>query len=307
MTPDNYTIEETFVPVGDGHTLYVHDWGNPQAPMPIVFLHGGPGSGCNNKYKQGFNPSVQRVIFFDQRGSGRSLPFGSLKHNTTQHLVNDIEIISENRKLSKFIINGSSWGSCLAVSYALQHPSRIHAMVLSGIFTGSQAEIDWIDKGQYRSFFPDVWQQYLAATPKSHHRDPSSYHYQRVLGNNPQDTKASAYAFSCMEGALLSLDDRFIPTDFDTYDPTGTLIEMHYLANHCFLPDRHILKHAHTLRMPIWLVQGRYDFVCRPDTAYELYQKLPKGQIIWTIGGHRTEHETWNLMRTLSFQLADAL
>jgi proline iminopeptidase len=304
MTPDEFTIQETFVEVGDGHTLYVHEWGSSKAKLPVLFVHGGPGGGCKDRHKQGFDPKLQRVIFFDQRGSGKSVPYGSLEHNTTKELVEDIEKIAKHLKLEQFVFSGSSWGVCLALAYALKYPKRIRAMVLAGIFTGSQAEIDWLDKGGFRDFFPEVWQRYLDATPKAHHADPSAYHYKCALGKDEQGAKQSAYAHNNLEGGIMSLDDRFTPENFDDFDSTSTRIEMHYLGNRCFLPDRHLLDNAHKLTMPVWLVQGRYDFDCPPKTAYELHQKLPNSQLVWTVSNHKAERELWNVMRTILLQLA---
>ncbi len=303
MTPDEHTIAEMFVEVGDGHSLYVHEWGNAKAALPVLFIHGGPGGGCKDRHKQGFDPTRQRVIFFDQRGSGKSLPYGSLEHNTTQHLIEDIEKISKHLKLNRFVMSGGSWGVCLALAYALTYPKRVRAIVLSGIFTGSQAEIDWLDRGGFRDFFPDVWQRYLDDTPKAHHTNPSAYHYKRTLGDDEQAAKLSAYAHSNLEAGVMSLDDRFIPEKFDDFDLAATRIEMHYLANRCFLPDESILDNVHVLKMPVWLVQGRYDFVCPPKTAYELHNRLPSSELIWTVGGHRTERENWNVMRMILLQL----
>lgn len=306
MTPDSHTIQETFLEVGDGHTLYIHDWGNKTAKTPIIFLHGGPGDQSKDRHKLPFDPTRQRVIFFDQRGSGRSLPYGSLEHNTTQDLVEDIEKIASHLKLDKFILTGGSWGSCLALAYGLAHPERITAMVLSGIYTGSQAENDWILTGRFRTFFPDAWDAYLAATPKAHHANPSAYHYQRVMSGDEAAARESGYAYQTLEGSILSLDDRFTPGDPATYDPSSARIEMHYMRERCFMPDRYILNNAHKLTMPVWLVQGRYDMVCPPATAYELHQRLPNGELVWTTSGHRAEHEPHSVMHSLLLQLSQA-
>lgn len=299
MTPDEYTIKETFLDVGDGHQLYIQDWGNPKAKIPILFLHGGPGSGFNNRYRQRYDPTIERVIFFDQRGAGKSLPYGSLEHNTTTDLVEDIEKIAKHLKLEKFILTGGSWGSCLALAYALKYPKRVKDIVLQGIFTGSQSEIDYICKGKFVTFFPDVWEKYLATTPKDHHNDPSAYHFKRALGKDEEAAKKSAYIYENTEGALLSLDDRFIPDEYDEYDPSSIKIELHYLVNRCFLPDNYILDNAHKLTMPIWLVQGRYDMVCPPVTAYELHKKLLNSQLIWTTAGHGNDRPNYDATRTI--------
>lgn len=305
MTPDEHTNREFYIEVGDGHELYVHDWGNKKAKQPIIYLHGGPGGRCNDIHKDFFNPAQQRVIFFDQRGCGKSLPYGSLRKNTTDELIEDIEKIAKHLKLSSFVLHGGSWGSCLAFAYAVKYPKRVQAMVLCGIFTASKAEIDYFDKGTWRAWFPEAWERYLAATPKERHASPTKYHYDRIMGKDEKAACESACAYGNLEGALLSLDDRFKPASFTdpAYDPTAVKIEVHYLANRCFLPDRHIFNNAKKLTMPIWMVQGRYDMVCPPTAAYELHQKLPKSHLIWTIGGHRqTERETQSVMRAILLQ-----
>lgn len=307
MTPDQYTNREFYIEVGNGHELYVYDWGNPKG-LPVIFLHGGPGSEIKDGYKQAFDPTKHHVIFFDQRGCGKSLPYGSLKHNTTADLVEDIAKIAAQAKFRQFVLFGSSWGSCLAFAYALKHPKQVKAMILSGIFTGSKSEIDYFDKGEFAANFPEAWERYLATVPKSHQHSPTKYHYERILGKDEKAVRESACAYENLEGALMSLDDRFVPRlpGDPTYDPSGMRIEVHYMANNCFMPDNHILNNARKLTMPIWMAQGRYDMVCPPVTAYKLHQKLPNSHLIWTIGGHRGgERETQSVMRTVLLQLAE--
>ncbi|HSW80301.1 MAG TPA: alpha/beta fold hydrolase [Candidatus Saccharimonadales bacterium] len=305
MSPDEYTIQETFVDVGDGHMLYVQDWGNPKIKIPFLSIHGGPGSGSKGRHKNGYDPAKQRVIFYDQRGSGKSLPAGSIDHNTTQDLIEDIEKIRKQLKIEQLVLTGASWGPCLALAYSLQYPKHVKAMVLSGIFTGSQDEIDWIHKGRFRDFFPDVWQKFLDETPKAHHADPSGYHLKNALGDDDAAAKRSLYALDNLESGVMSLDDRHTPENYDEYETLRSKIENYYLANRCFLPDGFIMDNAHKLTMPIWLVQGRYDFVCRPKIAYDLHQKLPNSHLIWTISGHSADHENWNLLRTIRLQLTE--
>lgn len=286
MTPDAFTIQETFLAVGDDHELYIQDWGNKDAKIPVIYLHGGPGSGCSDGYKQGFDGHTQRVIFFDQRGSGRSLPKGSLKNNTTKEVVEDIEKIANHFKLKSFIIIGGSWGSCLGLAYALKYPKRVKAMILRGIFTGSKAETDYLDNGGFRAFFPDVWDTYLRRTPEAHHQDPSAFHYREMASGDPIKIKASTYAYGELEGSLLRLDDRHAAENFDTFDPDGMKIELHYLQNLCFMPDNYLLTNAHKIKTPTWLVQGRYDMVCPPKTAYELDKLMPNSRLIFVQAGH---------------------
>ncbi len=307
MTPDHYTNKEFFIEVGHGHQLYVYDWGNKKG-LPIIFLHGGPGGAVGDSDKRLFDPTKHRVIFFDQRGCGKSLPYGSLKHNTTQDLVEDITKIADQLKLKQFVLEGSSWGSNLALAYAVKYPKRVKSMVLSGILTGTQQEIDHIDKGGFATHFPEVWDQYLTTVPKSHRHNPTKYHQDRILGTEEKALRESACIYQNLQIALLGLDDRarLISSDDPTYDPSDIRLETHYLVNACFLPDNYIISNARKLTMPIWLVQGRYDMICPPTTAYQLHQKLPRSQLIWTIGGHKpSDRETHTVLRTILLQLAE--
>jgi proline iminopeptidase len=293
MTPDAHTISEQMLPVGSGHTLYVHDWGSKKAKTTFVFLHGGPGSGCSDSHKKLFNRKKNRVIFFDQRGAGKSLPAGSHKDNTTQALIQDIEHIAQHFKLTTFVLVGGSWGSTLALAYSLEFPQRITALVLRGLFTGSQTEIDFLDKGGFKAFFPDAWEKFVTSVPPEFSHDPGAYHGQNVLGKNKALSKRSAYAYAELEGSIMRIDDRYAADDFETFDPSGTSIEVLYVRNRCFMPDNFILSNAHKLTMPVWLVQGRFDAVCPPITAYELSKRIPNNTLIWTMAGH-SGHERAN-------------
>ena len=305
MNPDAYTIAEHMLEVGHGHTLYIHDWGNKKAKHPIFFLHGGPGGQCKEKHKLPFDPKTQRVIFHDQRGSGKSTPLGRWHHNNTQELAADITKIADFLKVDRFILTGDSWGSCLALYYALCEPRRVSALVVGGVFTGSQAEIDWLDKGMFQTNFPDAWERYLAATPKKFWSDPSAYHMANVVGHDAALAAKSAHAYGELESSVISLDDNFYPTNPEDFEPEGMIIEMRYLNKRCFLPDRFILKNAHKLTMPLYIVQGRYDFVCPPKTAYELSQKAPNAHLTWTVSGHRSEHETVTAKRLIYKHLTE--
>ncbi len=303
MTPDEFTIKEHMLPVGNGHTLYVHDWGNKKAKKPIIYLHGGPGGNCKDKNKKLFDPKTQRVIFFDQRGGGRSTPAGKWHHNTTQHMAADITAIANKLNIDKFILTGGSWGSCLALYYAISAPSRVHALVITGVFTGSQAEIDWLDKGMFKTHFPDAWSRYQGSVPKKYATNPSSYHFEHALGANSEKAKQSAYAYSILEGSAIALDDSFTPPNYDDFEPTSIQIEMRYMAKRCFLPDNYILKRVSKLKMPVHIVQGRYDMVCTPAIAYEVAQKAQKTTLTWVIAGHKLEHETTTALKLLHQQV----
>ncbi len=304
MTPDQHTNQEFMLDVGDGHKLYVQDWGNESASKPIVYLHGGPGNGVYNRDRRRFDPLKQRVIFFDQRGSGKSTPVYSLENNTTSDLVEDIVKIIDHLSLTKVILNGGSWGSTLALAFAIAHPERVEAILTYGVFTATKDESDWLNNGGYKEFFPEVWQQYLSATPSENVSNPSAYHFKQALGNDARAAKKSAYAYETMELALLKLDEKYLPGDYETYDLGKITIEMHYAANDYFVDSNHILNNVAKLTMPVWMVQGRYDMVCRPYAAYRLDELLPNSRLIWTINGHLNQHEAKNIVKLLLEQLS---
>lgn len=297
MNKDEFTNKVMHLEVNETHSLYVQDWGNKDVKVPIISLHGGPGGQSKDSHKGSYDPTTQRVIFFDQRGCGQSLPYGSLIDNTTNDLISDITTIAETLKIESFILRGSSWGACLALAYAIKHPSKVHAMVLQGIFTGSSNEIKWLKHGMFQTFYPDVWQKYLELTPKAHRHDPSSYHFEKALNGTPDEQKKSAFAYETLEAGVVKLDDRGFTNNFDDYDPVGMRMEMHYMQNQCFLPDNYILDNAHKLTMPITLIQGRYDMVCPPSTAFALRENLPNSELYTTLSGHVTEHEDVQLVR----------
>jgi proline iminopeptidase len=299
MNKDQYVLSEKMLDVGDGHTLYTQEWGSADASTPIIFLHGGPGSQVKDKHKGAFDPKTQRVIFFDQRGCGKSTPYGSLENNTTDKLIADITKIADTFSAKNFVLRGSSWGSTLALAYALAHHERVSALVIGGVFTGSKAESDWTDKGQFKTFFPDIWQAYLDKTPPEYHSDPSKYHFDKVVNGTHEEQKLSGYAYDCLEKGVIQLNGRYEAEVFEQYDPAGIRLEMHYLSNGCFLPDRHILNNAHKLTMPVYIVQGRYDMVCPPHNAYELHAKLNNSKLYWTLSGHKHEHEDENIFRSI--------
>jgi proline iminopeptidase len=299
MLKDAYTNQELMLEVGDGHTLYVQDWGNKDVAIPTIFLHGGPGGQVKGKHKAAFDPKTERVIFFDQRGCGQSTPTGSLENNTTQLLVEDIFKIAEALGIPWFNLHGTSWGSTLALAYAIAHPEHVANLVIGGVFTGTKVEADWIDQGHFRTFYPDVWDAYVARTPEEYRADPSKYHFDKIINGTVEEQKLSGYAYDCLESGVIQLDDRFTADDFETYDPSGIKIEMHYLRNGCFMPDRYILENTDKITMPVYIVQGRYDMVCPPVTAYELHNKLVDSKIYWTLSGHQIEHEGQNIFKTI--------
>lgn len=303
MTPDAHTNAEHTLEVGNGHALYIQDWGNKKAKQPIFFLHGGPGDGTKEKHKLPFDPKSQRVIFHDQRGSGRSTPIGKWHHNNTQELAADITKIADFLGIDKFILTGDSWGSTLALYYAIQAPKRVKALLVSAIWTCSEREAAWEREGLFQSHFPDKWEEYLEATPKEFRADPNGYHFARILGDNEEAAQHSALVYAKLVISIMSLDDHVLPIDPATFDRNSISTNVRYMTKNCFMSKDFILKNAHKLKMPVYILHGRYDLLCIPETAYRLHKAVPQSSLTWIVSGHRGEHETITTKRLLFSQL----
>lgn len=283
LNKDSHTIAEHHIKTRDGlHKLYVQEWGNPKG-VPILYLHGGPGAGARDKHKSVFDPNKHRVVLFDQRGSGNSTPYGSIKGNTTPNLVDDIELIREHLKLDKWHLHGLSWGSTLSLCYGIAHPDKVLSMVIGGIWLCSKEEVDWLVKGEWKTFYPDAWERFEKLN--------------KGAGIDP-------FAYSSAFIQFYRLDDRYYPLDPDKYDKTPLDIEFHYIKNDMFLPKGYILDNADKLKMPINIVQGRYDIVTPPKFAYMLHKKLLDSNLHWTVAGHSaSDRANHDLAKALLSQL----
>ncbi len=302
MNRDQFTISEQWLETSDGQMIYTQDWGNREANEVNIFLHGGPGGSSRDNHKMPFDPIYDRVIFFDQRGCGKSLPYGSLKNNQTNYLVNDINLIADHFGLKSFNLVGGSWGSCLALVYGIKYPKRINKMYLNGIFTARQTEIDYLNNGLFRTFYPDIWQSYLKTVPTKYQSNPTAYHFKKIFSKDLDSVKKSAYAYAKLESSIVRLDDRqtMIDSDFKDFDPSSTIIEASYMDHNCFLEEGYIFQNSAKLQMPIYLIQGRYDMICPPVTAYELSSLLPESTIIMTNAGHSSgERSYYDVLRGL--------
>ena len=306
MNSDEFTIKEKMIPVGDGHTIYAQLWGSPKAKDTVLFLHGGPGSGCSDKHKSLFDPQIQRVLFFDQRGSGKSTPKGELKNNTTKDLVNDIELLAKIFEIDSFIVTGGSWGSTLALVLAIEKPELVKALVVRGIYTARQSETDFMTDGSIGAFFPDVWEKYAMSVPEEFRDDPSRYHMDRMLGDDQDAAKESAYQYDLLELGIAKLDDRNVPSDFQTYDKVPITLEVSYTDNGSFLEEGYILNNASKIKAPLYIIQGRYDMVCPPVTAYELHKAVPGSKLTMTQAGHSGDDKNnWEVTKSILALVAE--
>ncbi len=268
--------------VSDLHTLYYEQVGNPEG-KPVVFLHGGPGGGCNATYRRYFDPQRWRVILFDQRGCGRSRPHAELQDNTTWDLVADIERLRIHLGIPRWCVFGGSWGSTLALAYSQTHPDRCVGLILRGIFMLRQRELDWFYQEGASHLFPDAWEHYLDPIPVEERSDLMGAYYRRLTSPDPTVRQQAAQAWSVWEAStshLLQkpeLMKRFAQSEFSL---AFARIECHYFIHKGFLShEQQLLEGVDRIRhLPGVIVQGRYDVVCPPVTAWELHRAWPEAE-----------------------------
>ena len=262
------------------HTLYWEQSGNPQG-VPVIFLHGGPGAGATPTHRRFFDPASYRIIIFDQRGAGRSLPLGEIVDNTTAHLVRDIEALRLYFGVERWVVFGGSWGSTLALSYAIAHPGRCRALILRGIFLCRRAEIDWFLAG-IRHVFPEAWRSFVAPIPEAERGDLLAAYYRRLTDPDPAVHLPAARSWSVYEGAcstLLPSADTVTAFGEDRMALGLARIEAHYFLHEIIAPERDLLHAIDRIRaIPATIVQGRYDMVCPIVTADELARAWPEAE-----------------------------
>ena len=274
-------FDQRMLDVGDGHTIYVEQAGNPEG-QPVVVLHGGPGGGCSPAMRRYFNPDHYRVILFDQRGCGRSRPHASVTDNTTWHLVADIELIRETLGIDKWIVFGGSWGATLSLIYAQTHPDRASHLVLRGVFLMTQSELDWFYQGGAGAFWPEAWARFVDPIPVEERDDLIAAYHRRLFGDDMVVQTKYARIWSSWENSLASMRTGGMggeaPGD---YARAFARLENHYFTNAGWLDeDGQILRDLDRIaHIPGVIVQGRYDMICPPRMAYELASRWPNGQL----------------------------
>ncbi|MFL5353575.1 prolyl aminopeptidase [Archangium sp.] len=269
--------------VSDIHELYFEESGNPDG-KPVVFLHGGPGSGTEGKQRRFFDPARYRIVLFDQRGCGKSTPFASLEQNTNWELVADMERLREHLGISQWQVFGGSWGSTLALAYAQTHPERVSELVLRGIFLLRKWEIGWFYQEGASRLFADAWEDYVKPIPPEERKDLLRAHYRRLTSEDPKVRQESATAWSLWEGrtsALRPNADLIARFGADEFALSLARIECHYFLNDGFLErDGWLLDNVGRIRhIPAVIVQGRYDVVCPMQSAWELHRAWPEAQL----------------------------
>jgi len=277
LFPEIAPRDSGYLQLDDLHSMYWEESGNPNG-IPVVFLHGGPGAGSGPQHRRFFDPTRYRIVIFDQRGAGRSRPFGELRNNTTPLLISDIELLRKKLEINQWVVFGGSWGSTLALAYAEAHPERCLGLILRGIFLCRPSEIEWFLYG-LRQIFPDQWEKFSSHIPEAERGDLLHAYHSRLIDPDPAVHMPAARAWGTYEGACRT-GIRSIATQHHFASDSVALslarIEAHYFVNHIFLPENSLLDQIDRIRhLPCHIVQGRYDAVCPAVSAYELHQVWP--------------------------------
>ena len=290
LFPDIKPYATQRLAVDDLHSLYVEECGVPGG-LPVLFLHGGPGAGCEPMHRRFFDPQRYRIVLFDQRGSGQSSPHAELRDNTTWHLVADIEKLREHLGIDRWLVFGGSWGSTLALAYAETHPERVLGLILRGVFLCRDQDIHWFYQEGTCRLFPDLWEHFLVPIPVAERDEMVQAYYRRLTSDNELERLRAAKAWSMWEGATLALE--YHPQIVEQFGEAHRAlslarIECHYFINQCFMEPDQLLRDAERLRdIPGVIVHGRYDVVCPLDNAWALHQAWPEAELrIIPTAGH---------------------
>ncbi len=270
-----------FLDVEGGHSIYWEESGNPQGKA-ILFVHGGPGIGSGPSHRTFFNPAY-RIILFDQRGCGKSLPFSSLENNTTWDLVRDMEALRKHLNVDKWVVFGGSWGSTLGLTYAIKHPERVEGLILRGIFLCRPKEIQWYYQEGANWIFPDLWEKYIAPIPVEERNDFVTAYHKRLTSDVAEVRHQATQAWSGWEGGTTKLrfDPSYLAYYTDSKADSIARIECHYFINNSFFDtDNWIIENIGAVRdIPSIIVQGRYDMACPILSAWELHRAWPEADL----------------------------
>jgi proline iminopeptidase len=295
LYPEVEPFASGWLPTGGLHEIYYEECGAP-AGKPCVVLHGGPGGAINTTMRRFFDPARWRVVLFDQRGCGKSRPNASLQDNTTWTLVEDIERLRKRLGVQKWTVFGGSWGSTLALAYAIKHPDRVENLVLRGVFLLTERELSWFYQDGASMIFPDAWERFCAPIPPAERGDMIGAYHKRLIHADRRVQAEAAAAWSQWEGDTISLrGPEARPAKFNEVDFAIAFarIECHFFANRGFFDeDGWLLKNIHRVsKIPGWIVQGRFDVVTPLESAWALKKAWPAArfEIIWDAGHASTE------------------
>lgn len=282
LYPEIKPYQRHLLKVSELHELYLDESGNPDG-IPVLFVHGGPGAGCDSNSRRFFDPEKYRIICFDQRGCGRSTPHAELQENNTQALVEDIEKIRKYLKVERYVLFGGSWGSTLSLVYAQTYPDRVMGLVLRGIFLCREQDINWFYQEGASRFFPDFWQDFIKPIPVDERTNMIAAYQKKFGSANELERMGAAKAWSVWEARCSALrPQQEIVRRFSKPNVALALalIESHFFSQNTFLDPNQIINNADKLSgIPGIMVHGRYDMVCPLDNAIDLQNRWPDSEL----------------------------
>lgn len=285
LFPEIQPFTSEMLPVMNGHSLYVEQTGNPNG-IPVLYLHGGPGGGIGSDYRRFFDPDKYWIIGFDQRACGKSTPFGELEHNDSDALVDDVLLIQQHLKITKWLLFGGSWGSTLALLVAIRQPKNVIGLILRGIFLARDQDFTWYleASGGAAQLFPEYYQNFLQPI-KNRSKDTSIVDaYYQIFNSDNEVQKMAAVKAWCLWEARISrlhcqLDEHKLVSDVHRAISLA-ILECHYIKHHCFIGEDYILQNIEKIQhLPVSIIHGRYDCVCKIEAAYSLSQKWQNSQL----------------------------
>jgi proline iminopeptidase len=280
-----YNINKPFdvhrIKVSDIHEIYIEEYGNKKG-VPLIFLHGGPGAGTSPIYQKYFNPEKYHLIMFDQRGCGKSIPYGEISQNSTDHLIADISSIADYLSVEKFHIYGGSWGSTLALLYAEACPERVISLVLRGVFLCRRNDIQWFYQYGASEIYPAYWEDYISIVDKARTDNILTEYHKMIFSDDETLANKACKEWSLWEGRSSCLyHTHDVVNAFDECSVSLARIESHFFVNECFIEENQIIKNIDKIsHIPCTIVHGQYDVVCPIRQAYDLNQAYLKSRLI---------------------------
>lgn len=279
--PINKPVNQYMLKVNDSHVINVEEYGNKNG-IPMLFLHGGPGAGTSPVFQKYFNPNKYRLIMFDQRGCGKSIPYGEVTENTTQDLIQDINLILGYFNIDKTHIYGGSWGSTLALLYAEAHPEKVLSLTLRGIFLCRKDDINWFYQNGASEIYPQYWENYISIVDQSKRENILSAYHEMIFSSDETISNRACKEWSLWEGKSSCLiPSNNVINSFDECAVSLARIESHFFMNNCFIRENQILEDINKIKdIPCIIVHGQYDIVCPIRQAYDLHKVYDNAELI---------------------------
>lgn len=279
--PINKPVNQYMLKVNDSHVINVEEYGNKNG-IPMLFLHGGPGAGTSPVFQKYFNPNKYRLIMFDQRGCGKSIPYGEVTENTTQDLIEDINLILGHFSIDKTHIYGGSWGSTLALLYAEAHPEKVLSLTLRGIFLCRKDDINWFYQNGASEIYPQYWENYISIVDQSERENILSAYHEMIFSSDETISNRACKEWSLWEGKSSCLiPSNNVINSFDECAVSLARIESHFFMNNCFIRENQILEDINKIKdIPCIIVHGQYDIVCPIRQAHDLHKVYDNAELI---------------------------